>query len=151
MKNPYNKAHVTGGSSSGAAASVAARLVPAGLGGDTVGSIRVPASLCGVVGYKPTPGRWPSDGVAPISHVLDAIGLLARNVEDCELVDAVLTGGTVSGSDESGDLKDVRFAYAPRQHLVDVDEQSTVSFAKRCRNSRTQAPNSLRSISAAIS
>ena len=75
VKNPYNKAHVTGGSSSGAGASVAARIVPAALGGDTVGSIRVPASLCGVVGYKPTPGRWPSDGAAPISHVLDAIGL----------------------------------------------------------------------------
>ena len=62
-----------------------------------------------------TPGRWPSDGVAPISHVLDAIGLLARNVEDCELLDSVLTGGAVSASDQRGDLKDVRFAYAPRQ------------------------------------
>ena len=60
VKNPYNKAHLTGGSSSGAGASVAARIVPAALGGDTIGSIRVPASLCGVVGYKPTPGRWPS-------------------------------------------------------------------------------------------
>jgi len=128
VKNPYNKAHVTGGSSSGAGASVAARLVPAAFGGDTVGSIRVPASLCGVVGYKPTPGRWPSDGVAPISHVLDAIGLLARNVEDCELLDSVLTGGTVSGSDQRGDLKDVRFAYAPRQHLLDVDQQTDGIF-----------------------
>jgi mandelamide amidase len=133
VKNPYNKARVTGGSSSGAGASVAARLVPAALGGDTVGSIRVPASLCGVVGYKPTPGRWPSDGVAPISQVLDAIGLLAREVEDCELLDAVLTGGTVSGSDESGDLKDVRFAYAPRQHLVGVDEQAHGIFRETLR------------------
>src|SRR5512134_3747149 len=57
VKNPYNKAHITGGSSSGAGASVAARIVPAALGVDTVGSIRVPASLCGVVGYRPTPGR----------------------------------------------------------------------------------------------
>lgn len=122
VKNPHNKHHITGGSSSGAGASVAACIVPAALGGDTVGSIRVPASLCGVVGYKPTPGRWPSSGVAPISQVLDAIGLLARSVEDCELVDALLTGGTVSGPDERGDLKDRRFAYAPRQHLVDVDE-----------------------------
>jgi mandelamide amidase len=66
--------------------------------------------------------------VAPISHVLDAIGLLARNVEDCELLDAVLTGGAVSGSDQRGDLKDVRFAYAPRQHLLDVDEQTDGIF-----------------------
>jgi mandelamide amidase len=91
VKNPYNKAHITVGSSSGAGASVAARIIPAALGGDTVGSIRVPASLCGVVGYKPTPGRWPNDGVAPISHTLDTTGLLARSVEDCDLVDAVLT------------------------------------------------------------
>jgi mandelamide amidase len=128
VKNPYNTDHISGGSSSGAGASVAARIVPAALGGDTVGSIRVPASLCGVVGYKPTPCRWPSNGVAPISHVLDAIGLLARSVEDCELVDAVLTGGLVSSSDQRGDLKDVRFAYAPRQHLVDVDEDVERGF-----------------------
>jgi indoleacetamide hydrolase len=133
VKNPYNKDHITGGSSSGAGASVAARIVPAALGGDTVGSIRVPASLCGVVGYKPTPGRWPSNGVAPISHVLDAIGLLARNVEDCELVDAVLTGGTVSSSDESSNLKDFRFAYAPRQHLLDVDEPADGIFRETLR------------------
>jgi len=128
VKNPYNRDHITGGSSSGAGASVAARIVPAALGGDTVGSIRVPASLCGVVGYKPTPGRWPSNGVAPISHVLDAVGLLARSVEDCELVDAVLTGGPVSSSNPRGDLKDVRFAYAPRQHLVGVDEDVERGF-----------------------
>jgi indoleacetamide hydrolase len=89
VKNPYNKVHLTGGSSSGAGGAVAARIVPAALGGDTVGSIRVPASLCGVVGYKPTPGRWPNEGVAPISRTLDAIGLVARSVEDCSLVDAV--------------------------------------------------------------
>jgi mandelamide amidase len=133
VKNPYKPAHVTGGSSSGAGASVAARIVPAALGGDTVGSIRVPASLCGVVGYKPTPGRWPSSGVAPVSHVLDAIGLLARHVEDCELVDAVVTGAAVPGSDESGDLKDCRFAYAPRQHLLDVDDQVDGIFRETLR------------------
>jgi hypothetical protein len=91
-KNPYDITRVTGGSSSGARASVAARLVPAALGGDTVGSIRVPAALCGVVGYKPTPGRWPGDGVAPISHTLDTAGVLARSVEDCALIDAIVTG-----------------------------------------------------------
>jgi Asp-tRNA(Asn)/Glu-tRNA(Gln) amidotransferase A subunit family amidase len=85
-RNPYDMNRVTGGSSSGAAA-VAARLVPAALGGDTVGSIRVPASFCGVVGFKPTPGRWSADGVAPISHTLDTPGVLARSVEDCALID----------------------------------------------------------------
>lgn len=94
-----------------------------------------------MVGYKPTPGLWPSDGVAPISHVLDAIGLLARNVEDCELLDAVLTGGTVSVSDGSGDLKDVGFAYAPRQHLLDVDEQTHGIFREnRARSGGSRVP-----------
>ena len=128
VRNPYNKEHVTGGSSSGAGASVAARIVPAALGGDTVGSIRVPACLCGVVGYKPTPGRWPSKGVAPISGTLDTIGLLARSVEDCELVDAILTKSPVQSSNATGNLKGVKFAYAPRQHLVDVDNQADSVF-----------------------
>jgi Asp-tRNA(Asn)/Glu-tRNA(Gln) amidotransferase A subunit family amidase len=128
VKNPYHTAHVTGGSSSGAGASVAARLVPAALGGDTIGSIRVPASLCGVVGYKPTPGRWPSNGVAPISHTLDTTGLLARSVEDCDLVDAVLTKSAVHSSNDAADLKGVKFAYAPRQHLADVDGQADSLF-----------------------
>jgi mandelamide amidase len=134
VKNPYNRAYVTGGSSSGAGASVAARLVPAALGGDTVGSIRVPASLCGVVGYKPTPGRWPGEGVAPISGPLDTAGLLARNVEDCELVDAVIiTGHPVQSSNATGNLKGVTFAYAPRQHLAAVDGQVESIFRETLR------------------
>lgn len=133
VQNPYRRAYVTGGSSSGAGASVAARIVPAALGGDTVGSIRVPASLCGVVGYKPTPGRWPGKGVAPISDTLDTTGLLARSVEDCEVVDAILTRSPVQGSNATGDLKDVKFAYAPRQHLADVDGQVDSVFRETLR------------------
>ena len=83
VKNPHARDRVSGGSSSGSAASVAAGLVPASLGGDTVGSIRVPASFCGVVGFKPTTGRWPRNGVAPISHTLDTTGAFTRSVEDC--------------------------------------------------------------------
>ena len=133
VKNPYNKAHLTGGSSSGAGASVAARIIPAALGGDTVGSVRVPASLCGVVGYKPTPSRWPRGGVAPISHTLDTTGLLARTVEDCDLIDAVLTKSPVQGSNCRADLQGVKFAYAPRQHLVDVDGQAESLFREALR------------------
>lgn len=133
VKNPYDEVRVTGGSSSGAGASVAARIVPAALGGDTVGSIRVPASLCGVVGYKPTPGRWPSGGVAPISETLDTTGLLARNVEDCELVDAILTQSRLPGSKAIGNLKGVRLAYAPRQHLAGVDSQIERAFRETLR------------------
>ena len=133
VKNPYNKAHVTGGSSSGAGASVAARIVPAALGGDTVGSIRVPASLCGVVGYKPTPGRWPGQGVAPISETLDTTGLLARSVEDCELVDALLTRSPGPSPDAPGHLRGVKLAYAPRQHLAGADGQVETVFRETLR------------------
>ena len=120
-KNPYNKAHVTGGSSSGAGASVAARLVPAALGGDTVGSIRVPASLCGVVGFKPTQGRWSGERTAPISHTLDTTGVLARSVGDCALIDAVVTNASFPAPTGQAGLKGIRLGYAPRQHLDVID------------------------------
>ena len=138
VKNPYNLAHVTGGSSSGAGASVAARLVPAALGGDTVGSIRVPASLCGVVGFKPTPGRWPGKGVAPIAHTLDTTGLLARSVKDCDLVDALVTGSPGGSRNSPADLKDLTFAYAP-QYLADIDPEVNSLFGKFPVNYRSGA------------
>ncbi|MEY9536707.1 amidase family protein [Sinorhizobium fredii] len=127
-KNPHNRDHVTGGSSSGAGASVAARIVPAALGGDTVGSIRVPASLCGVVGFKPTTGRWSRNGVAPISHALDTTGVLARNVEDCALIDQIVTKAEETEPSGRSDLKGVRFAYAPRQYLDLVDAEIEANF-----------------------
>lgn len=120
-KNPYNEAHVTGGSSSGAGASVAARLIPAALGGDTVGSVRVPASLCGLVGFKPTQGRWSSERVAPISGTLDTTGVLARSVGDCALVDAVVTKTSFPFLTKRAGLKGIRLGYAPKQHLDAID------------------------------
>ncbi|WP_244482485.1 amidase family protein [Bradyrhizobium pachyrhizi] len=120
-RNPYNKAHVTGGSSSGVAASVAARLVPAALGGDTVGSIRVPASLCGVVGFKPTQGRWSGDLVAPISGTLDTTGVLARSVGDCAYIDAVVTKASLATPKDRVDLKGIKLGYAPKVHLDVAD------------------------------
>lgn len=127
-RNPYNKAHVTGGSSCGSGASVAARIVPVALGGDTVGSIRVPASLCGVVGFKPTPGRWSGDGVAPISHTLDTTGVLARNVDDCILLDSVVTAAPLPATGPRTSLKGIRIAYAPRQYLDSVDSEVERAF-----------------------
>jgi len=127
-KNPYDKDRVTGGSSSGAGASVGGRLVPAALGGDTVGSIRIPASLCGVVGFRPTTGRWQGNGIAPISHTFDTPGPIARTVEDCALLDAIVTGGALSGaSNAAGSLQGVQFGVAPRQFLdlIDTDVERT--------------------------
>jgi mandelamide amidase len=129
VKNPHARDRVSGGSSSGSATSVAANIVPASLGGDTVGSIRVPASLCGVVGFKPTTGRWPRNGVAPISHTLDTTGVFARSVEDCALVDQVVTGEQAGEPPGRGyDVKGARLAFAPRQFLDLVDPEVEARF-----------------------
>ena len=83
---------ITGGSTSGGATSVAARLVPATLGSDTGGSIRIPASLCGLVGIKPTYGRVSRYACMPLSFSLDHMGPLARHAEDCALVLHAIAG-----------------------------------------------------------
>lgn len=136
VKNPRALERVSGGSSSGSAAAVAAGIVPAAFGGDTIGSIRVPASLCGVVGFKPTTGRWPRNGVAPISHVLDTTGVFARTVEDCELIDQVVTKAPASTASEKGNLKGVRFAYAPKQYLDLVETDVEARFYEVIRRLR---------------
>ena len=91
-RNPWNPRHTPGGSSSGSAAAVAARMVPAALGTQTVGSVLRPAAYCGVVGFKPTHGLVPADGVIPLAWSLDHVGVFARSVEDVALVLGVLTG-----------------------------------------------------------
>jgi indoleacetamide hydrolase len=90
VRNPYNPECIPGGSSGGTAAAVAARAVPAGIGSDTGGSLRIPAALCGVVGFRPTTGRWPSDGAVSISKTRDTLGPIALTVSDCALLDAVV-------------------------------------------------------------
>ncbi|WP_345763047.1 amidase family protein [Diaminobutyricibacter sp. McL0608] len=124
--NPYHREHLSGGSSSGSAASVAARIVPASFGGDTIGSIRIPAALNGVVGFKPTTGRWPRGGVVPVSHTLDTTGLLARRVEDVALLDHIITGEPAAPA-RSG-LTGARFAYAPKDYLQLVDAEVEQQF-----------------------
>lgn len=91
-RNPWNRAHTPGGSSSGAAVAVADGMSVLAVGSDTVGSIRVPAALCGVVGFKPTQARVPLGGAFPYAPTLDSIGPLARSVSDCAALDAVLSG-----------------------------------------------------------
>ncbi|MDN5925502.1 MAG: amidase [Hyphomicrobiales bacterium] len=90
-RNPWNPARVSGGSSSGAASAVAAGIVSGSLGSDTGGSIRIPASCCGVVGLKPTQGRVSTAGVMPLSWSLDCVGPLARRVVDCALLFDAIT------------------------------------------------------------
>jgi len=95
-RNPYDRktGRIPGGSSSGAAVSVTDGMAAAGLGTDTGGSCRIPAALCGTVGYKPTAGRIPTAGTLPLSQTLDSIGTMAPSVACCALLDAVMAGQT---------------------------------------------------------
>jgi aspartyl-tRNA(Asn)/glutamyl-tRNA(Gln) amidotransferase subunit A len=92
VHNPFAPDHITGGSSSGSGAAVAARLTFAALGSDTGGSIRMPAHFCGVTGLKTTVGRISRAGAMPLSQSLDTVGPLARTVEDCALLLGLMAG-----------------------------------------------------------
>lgn len=91
-KNPWNTAHFAGGSSSGSGVAVASGMVGLAMGSDTAGSIRLPATFCGVVGMKATYGVISRRGVVPLSFTLDHAGPLTRSVEDCALAMQVLAG-----------------------------------------------------------
>lgn len=101
-KNPYDRkaGRVPGGSSSGAAVSVADGMNVMGLGTDTRGSIRQPAALCGIAGFKPTARRVPRQGAFPLSYTLDSVGPLANTVACCAAYDAVLAGEPVAALKE---------------------------------------------------
>jgi amidase len=90
--NPHNPAHTPGGSSSGSAAAVADVMVPAAFGTQTGGSVLRPAAYCGVVGYKPTFNLINRSGIKFAAETLDTIGLIARSIDDVELITAVLVG-----------------------------------------------------------
>jgi aspartyl-tRNA(Asn)/glutamyl-tRNA(Gln) amidotransferase subunit A len=115
--NPADRKRVPGGSSSGAAVSVADRMAVAALGTDTGGSVRIPAAVCGIVGFKPTARRVPIDGVVPLSTSLDSIGPLANSVECCAIVDAVFAGEPIAVP-EAAPLAGLRFA-VPRHFVMD--------------------------------
>ncbi|HET6873053.1 MAG TPA: amidase [Sporolactobacillaceae bacterium] len=104
-RNPHNPEKITGGSSSGAGAAVAAHLAFAGIGTDTGGSVRIPSAACGVVGMKPTVGKVSKEGVFPLSYTLDHVGPLTRTVLDNALVLDVLSG------EKPADLSDLETAF----------------------------------------
>ena len=93
VRNPIDKKLIAGGNSGGAAGAVATGIAKIGIGVDTFGSCRIPASLCGVYGYKPTSGRYTLKGIVPISYTADAIGIITSKLDDIILVDSILTSG----------------------------------------------------------
>jgi len=120
VRNPWDLERIPGGSSGGSAAAVAAGLCYGSIGTDTGGSIRIPASLCGVVGLKPTWGRISCEGVVPLSPALDCTGPLARTVRDA----AILTGAIYSRVGREPDLaKPETLRLNPRKICLGIPRQ----------------------------
>lgn len=105
-RNPWNLSYATGGSSTGPAAALAGRLVPLALGTDTGGSVRIPASFCGLVALRATRGTIDKSGVVPLSPTLDEVGPMTRTVEDCILLFDAMAG--VSTPETPEDLRGIR-------------------------------------------
>ncbi|WP_262704183.1 MULTISPECIES: amidase [Streptomyces] len=145
-RNPHHLDHTPGGSSSGSAAAVAAGMVPLAVGTQTIGSMIRPAAYCGVVGFKPTHGRVPSDGVIPNAPTFDTVGLFARDVATLAPAAAVLCDGwRPSGeggetSREGGEASGEGWAAAGRRPVLGVplgpyldraDAEARSSFEER--------------------
>ncbi|SAI74744.1 amidase [Bordetella ansorpii] len=129
--NPWDRAtgRIPGGSSSGAAVSVADGMAIAAIGSDTGGSVRIPAALCGLTGFKPSAQRVPMEGVLPLSAQLDSIGPLAPTVRCCAAVDAVLAGDVNPTMPEPAELHGLRIAVPTTLALDGMDEHVSKTFS----------------------
>jgi len=119
-------ARIPGGSSSGAAVSVALGLASVGLGSDTGGSIRIPAAWCGLVGFKSTQNRVPIQGAVSLSHTLDTVCAMARTVADIRVVDAVLSQQNLPK--RTPDIKGLRLAVVQNLVLDQMDQQVQADY-----------------------
>jgi aspartyl-tRNA(Asn)/glutamyl-tRNA(Gln) amidotransferase subunit A len=138
--NPWAVDRTAGGSSAGSAAALAARMVPAALGSDTAGSVRIPAALSGVCSIKPTYGRVPADGIVPLSPTLDHTGPMARTVADCSALlaalatepgaapDRVAAALPVAARGGPRPLAGLRVAITDRPQSVEVDADVVDGF-----------------------
>ncbi|CAF3436047.1 unnamed protein product [Rotaria sp. Silwood1] len=121
VHNPWNLNLIPGGSSGGSAASVAARFAPIALCTDTGGSCRIPAALTGVVGFRPSIGRYSQEGVIPLASSKDTIGINARSIEDVVLIDGVLTQNSCERKPRRISLREIRLGLDRSTFLNDVD------------------------------
>lgn len=107
-RNPYDPSRIPGGSSGGTATVVAARQFPAGIGTDTGASVRLPAALCGLYGFRPTVGRYPGQGIVPLSHTRDTPGPMTRSLADILLLDAVMAARPAAPATPAPALNEMR-------------------------------------------
>jgi aspartyl-tRNA(Asn)/glutamyl-tRNA(Gln) amidotransferase subunit A len=129
--NPFDRARIPGGSSSGAGVSVADGMAVVAIGTDTGGSVRIPAALCGIAGFKPTARRIPQDGMLPLSTTLDSIGPLARSIGCCIITDAIMAGEAPRVPDALP-LAGQRFL-VPTNYVVDgLDAEVAAAFERAC-------------------
>jgi aspartyl-tRNA(Asn)/glutamyl-tRNA(Gln) amidotransferase subunit A len=129
--NPYDRQRVPGGSSAGAPVSVADNQAIVAIGTDTGGSVRIPAALCGVVGFKPTAQRVPRDGAVPLSTTLDSIGPLANSVACCAIADAVMAGELPVAA-EPAPVVGLRLGVPQSFVLDDLAPEVASAFADAC-------------------
>ena len=122
VRNPYAEDCTPGGSSGGSGAAVAARMAPIAIAEDTLGSIRVPATMCGIAGFRPSHGRYPNDGIMPLADgKFDQVGPLARTVSDLVLFDAGVTGDAQPV--RAMPLKGTRIGVSPEYFLNGLDPE----------------------------
>jgi Asp-tRNA(Asn)/Glu-tRNA(Gln) amidotransferase A subunit family amidase len=125
VRNAYDAAKIAGGSSSGNAAAIAARIIPAAIGTDTGGSVRIPCALNGCMSLRPTVGRYEQAGIAPISHTRDTAGPMAGSMADLALLDRIIAGG--SRIEPTG-LKGVRLGLVAAT-TANLDDDTKAAFA----------------------
>jgi Asp-tRNA(Asn)/Glu-tRNA(Gln) amidotransferase A subunit family amidase len=125
VRNAYDTAKIAGGSSSGNAAAIGARIVPATIGTDTGGSVRIPCALNGCASLRPTVGRYPQAGIAPISHTRDTPGVMAGSIADVVLLDRILCDPSPI---EAADLKGVRLGVVAAT-MVNLDRDTAAAIA----------------------
>src|SRR3954454_5725434 len=134
VRNAYDRALIAGGSSSGTGAAIGARIVAGGLGTDTGGSVRVPAALNGCASLRPTIGRYPQAGIAPISHTRDTAGPMAATAADVALLDRVIAGGDAV---QAADLRLVRIGIV-KTMLSNLDADTDAAFQAALTKMKTQ-------------
>ena len=121
VPNAYDRQYFAGGSSGGTAVAIAKGMTDAGIGTDTGGSTRIPAALNGIVGFRPSMGRYPQDGLVPISTTRDTAGPMARKVEDIIALDAVMAG--MDARMAAADLDGLRIGIARNPFYADLDPE----------------------------